>query len=443
MTDSLPAGPGAPAGARTQAATEGTGISAVRADFPVLQQRIGNEPLIYLDWGATAQRPRSVLEAERAFLERDNGAVHRGAHELAARSTSAFEQARETIARFAGAQADEIAWTLSATDAINLIALGLDRASHGFGGEQAARLALREGDEIVLPEAEHHANLVPWQQLARSTGAVIRPVPVNERGVWTIDDAAAVVGPRTRVLAFAHVSNVTGMIAPVAELCELGHRHGALVVLDACQSAPNRPLDLHGLGVDAAAFSGHKMLGPNGIGVLYGRRELLAALPPARTGGSMITTVTMEESEFMEPPMRFEAGTQPVSQAIALAQAARYLDAIGMSRIEEHEAALGQRLVEGLTALPGIRVLGPAAGEPRAGLAAFDVAGVHAHDVTQFLDARGIAVRGGHHCAQPLHRRLGLTASTRASTHAATTAEEIDRFLATVAEVRPWFGAGA
>lgn len=415
----------------------------VRADFPVLAQRIGDRPLAYLDWGATAQRPRRVLEAERAFLEHDNGAVHRGAHELAARSTDAFEQARETLADFVGARTEEIVWAPGATDALNTIALGLDRASHGFGGEQARRLALGEGDEIVLPESEHHANLVPWQQLARSTGAVIRPVPVDERGVWTLDDAAAAIGPRTRVLAFAHVSNVTGLIAPVAELTELAHRHGALVVLDACQSAPHRSLELGALGVDAAVFSGHKMLGPNGIGVLYGRRELLAALPPARTGGSMITTVTMQDSEFMEPPMRFEAGTQPVSQAVALAEAARYLQEIGVERVEEHGARLGRRLAEGLARLPGVRLLGPEPDRPRAGLASFEVAGVHAHDVTQFLDARGIATRGGHHCAQPLHRRLGLTASTRASTHAATTDEEVDRLLAAVAEVREWFGAAS
>lgn len=418
-------------------------VARIRAEFPVLEQSIDGERLVYLDSGATAQRPLAVLDAERAFLERDNGAVHRGAHTLAARSTEAFESARETVAAFVGADADEIVWTLNATDALNIVSLGIDRASHGFGGAAAATLALRPGDEIVVTEAEHHANLVPWQQLAQSTGAVLRAVPVADDGTWTIDDLRGVVSARTRIIAFAHISNVTGLIADVDAVVAIAREVGALTVLDACQSAPHRPLDLHALGVDAAAFSGHKMLGPNGIGVLFGRREFLAALPPARTGGSMITTVTLEGSEFMEPPMRFEAGTQPVSQAVALAEACRFLDAVGMPRVEAHEHALGERLAAGLAAIPGVRLLGPAPGHQRAGLASFAVDGVHAHDVTQVLDAAGIAVRGGHHCAQPLHRRLGLTASTRASTYLYTSTADVDRFLEVMAGVRAYFGVEA
>ncbi|RPE78697.1 MULTISPECIES: aminotransferase class V-fold PLP-dependent enzyme [unclassified Frondihabitans] len=416
-------------------------ISAKRLDFPGLHHEVNGFPLAYLDTGATAQRPTSVLDAERRFLETTNAAVHRGAHTLAGLATEAYEEARETVARFVGAaSSDEIVWTSNATDALNLVAHGFEAATDGRGGSPAKRFALSPGDEIVVTEAEHHANLVPWQELAARTGAVFRYVPVADDGTWSLDDARSVIGARTRILAFAHISNVTGYVAPVEELVELAHGVGALVVLDACQSAPHRPLDLARLGVDFAAFSAHKMLGPTGIGVLWGRKELLDALPPFRTGGSMISTVTMESTTFLPAPQRFEAGTQPVSQAVAFAEAIRYLEAVGLGAIEAHEDRLAERLVSGLTALPGVRVVGPAAGVPRSGLASFDVAGVHAHDVGQYLDAQGIAVRVGHHCAQPLHRRLGLTATTRASTYLYTTDDEIDRLLAGVAEVRGYFG---
>ncbi|WP_123505895.1 SufS family cysteine desulfurase [Frondihabitans sp. PhB188] len=417
-------------------------LSRYRADFPGLQPEVNGEPLAYLDSGATAQRPSAVLDVERRFLETTNAAVHRGAHTLAALATEAYEEARETVARFVGARSsDEIVWTSNATDALNLVAYGMGNATLGRGGPEASRFVLAPGDEILVTEAEHHANLVPWQELAARTGATFRYVPVHDDGTWSIDDAAAALTDRTRVFAFAHVSNVTGHVAPVAELAELAHGVGALVVLDACQSAPHRALDLVGLGVDFAAFSAHKMLGPTGIGVLWGREELLDALPPFRTGGSMITTVTMESSSFLPSPARFEAGTQPVSQSIALAEAVRYLERVGLEAIDEHEARLGQRLVDELGALPGVRVVGPASGVARAGLASFDVAGVHAHDVGQFLDAQGIAVRVGHHCAQPLHRRLGLTATTRASTYLYSTDDEIDRLVQGVSEVRAYFGA--
>jgi cysteine desulfurase/selenocysteine lyase len=417
-------------------------VRAIRDDFPILQQSVNGKPLAYLDSGATAQRPRQVLDAERRFLETDNAAVHRGAHTLAALATDAYEDARATVARFIGASSpSEVVWTENATDALNLVAYGIANASRGRGGAAAERFRIGPGDEIVVTEAEHHADLVPWQELAALTGATLRWVPVDDDGCWTAEDAAAVIGPATRIVAFAHVSNVTGMIAPVEQVVALARAAGALVVLDACQSAPHRPLDVRALDVDFAAFSGHKMLGPNGIGVLYGRRELLDALPPFRTGGSMITTVTMEHTDFMPAPERFEAGTQPVSQAVALAEAVRYLEGIGMDRVREHEESLAQRMLTGLAAVPGVRVVGPAAGVPRSGLVAFDVDGVHAHDVSQYLDAQGIAVRSGHHCAQPLHRRLGLVATSRASTYVYTREEDVDRFLAAVAEVRGYFGA--
>ena len=414
---------------------------AIRARFPALDQEVGGHPLAYLDSAATAQRPVEVLDAERRFLETRNAAVHRGAHTLAGLASLDFEDARATVARFVGARDDEIVWTAGATDALNLVAEGIARASVGFGAPDAARFRLEPGDEILVTEAEHHSNLVPWQQLARQTGARLRWIPVDDRGLWTLDDAASAITERTRVVAIAHVSNVTGLAAPVTDIVELAHAHGAIVVLDACQSAPHRRLDLAALGVDFAAFSGHKMLGPSGIGVLYGRRELLNALPPARTGGSMITTVTMEASEFMPAPQRFEAGTQAVAQAIGLAEAVRLLETIGPERIEAHEAELAQRMLEGLESIPGIRTFGPRAGEHRAGLVAFDVAGVHAHDAGQYLDAEGIAVRVGHHCAQPLHRRLGVASTVRASAYLYSTADEVDRLLAATADIRAYFGA--
>jgi cysteine desulfurase/selenocysteine lyase len=418
-------------------------VAAIRRDFPALAERVNGEPLAYLDSGATAQRPQAVLDAEHDFLVHSNAAVHRGAHTLAGLATEAYEDARATVAGFINAQPDEVVWTSNATDALNLVAYGMANASHGRGGQPARRFALAPGDEIVVTEAEHHANLIPWQELAAVTGATLRFVPVDDDGIWTASDAAEVISDRTRVIAFAHVSNVTGFVAPVAEIVELAHARGALVVLDACQSAPHRVLDVAALGVDFAAFSGHKMLGPTGIGVLYGRAELLNALPPFRTGGSMITTVTMDGADYLPAPQRFEAGTQPVSQAVALAEAVRYLDRVGRDRIEAREEELAERMLAGLADIDGIRPIGPARGVPRAGLVSFDVAGVHAHDVGQYLDAKGIAVRVGHHCAQPLHRRLGLTATTRASAYLYTTTEEVDRFLAAVAEVRPYFGVTA
>ncbi len=417
-------------------------LAALRADFPLLDREIDGHPVVYLDSGATSQKPRIVLDAEREFLERENAAVHRGAHTLAAEAAIRFEDAREAVAGFVGAPAEQLVWTSGATAGLNLLAYGIGNATAGRGGAASAHLALRPGDEIVVTEAEHHANLIPWQELAARTGAVVRAIPVHDDGTLDLDAARALIGPRTRVVAFTHVSNVLGIVNPVAELVALAHGVGALAVLDACQSAPHLPLDLPALGVDAAVFSGHKMLGPYGVGALYGTAELLEALPPFLTGGSMITTVTLEGAEYLPPPQRFEAGTQPVSQAVALAAAARYLDGIGMARVRDHEHELERRLRDGLREIPGVRLLGDADVE-RVGLASFDVAGVHAHDVGQYLDARGIAVRVGHHCAQPLHRRFGVTATVRASTHVYNTSADVDALVEGVAGVRAFFGADA
>ena len=416
-------------------------VLRIRNDFPVLSRSMGGHPLIYLDSGATSQNPLSVIEAEQEFYEQRNAAVHRGAHLLAVEATDSFENARETLAAFLGAAADEIIWTSNATEGLNLLSYAFLNSSLPGAAAPAARFALGAGDEIVVTEMEHHANLIPWQQLAERTGATLRFIPVDDAGVLDLEAAGGIISPATRVLAFSHASNVLGTINPVKKLVAMARQVGALTVLDACQSAPHLPLDVQDLGVDFAVLSGHKMLGPTGIGVLYGRSELLNALPPFLTGGSMITTVTMERAAFLPAPQRFEAGTQKVSQAIALAAAANYLTETGMDRVHAWESLLGQRLVEGLASIPGVRVLGPAPGQERIGLASFDVAGVHAHDVGQFLDSKGIAVRVGHHCAQPLHRRLGLTASTRASTYLYNTTSDVDAFLAAVAEVRAYFGA--
>ncbi|GAA5201154.1 SufS family cysteine desulfurase [Microbacterium jejuense] len=416
---------------------------AVRADFPILGERVNGQRLVYLDSGATSQKPQAVIDAEVSFLTRANSAVHRGAHTLAAEATELFEDARTTVARFAGAPAEQLVWTSGATAGLNLAAYAIGNASLGRGAPASARFALRPGDEIVVTEAEHHANLIPWQELAARTGAVLRHIPVRDDGALDLEAAAALIGERTRVVAFTHVSNVLGIVNPVAELVAFARAVGAVTVLDACQSAPHLPLDLPALGVDLAVFSGHKMLGPYGVGGLYGRAEVLEALPPFLTGGSMITTVTLDAAEYLPPPQRFEAGTQPVSQAIALAAAVRYLDGLGMAAVHAHEQALEARMGEGLRRIDGVRLLGDAAGAERVGLWAFDVAGVHAHDVGQFLDARGVAVRVGHHCAQPLHRRFGLTATVRASTSVYNTADDVDVFLDALSGVRPFFGVSA
>lgn len=428
---------------RAVPAMDNAEVLRIRNDFPVLSQLVNGQPLVYLDSGATSQNPLSVIEAEQEFYEQRNAAVHRGAHHLAVEATEVFEDARQTLADFIGADYAETVWTSNATEGLNLVSYALSNASlwaaNGRGDARLKDLAVGPGDQIVVTEMEHHANLIPWQELAFRTGATLRYIPIDDAGALRLDVAAEILGRKTKVLAFTHASNVLGTINPVHELVGLGRRAGALVVLDACQSAPHLPLNVKELDVDFAVFSGHKMLAPTGIGVLYGKQDLLDVLPPFLTGGSMITTVTMERAEYLPAPQRFEAGTQRISQAVALAAAANYLTETGLDRVHRWESGLGQRMVAGLESIPGIRVLGPAAGQERIGLAAFDVDGVHAHDVGQFLDSRGIAVRVGHHCAQPLHRRLGLTATTRASAYLYNTTDDVDAFLESVAGVRSYF----
>ncbi|WP_265523644.1 cysteine desulfurase [Oerskovia flava] len=416
-----------------------TELAAVRADFPLLARTVrGGRPLVYLDSAATSQKPQVVLDTEVDFYEERNAAVHRGAHQLAEEATEAFEDARGDVAAFVGADPGEIVWTSGATAAINLVAYGLSNASLGRGGEAARRFALAPGDEIVLTEAEHHANIVPWQELAARTGAVLRWFEVDDDGRVRVEDAATVITERTRVVAFTHVSNVTGAVTPVAPIVSRAREVGALTVLDACQSVPHLPIDLPALGVDFAVFSSHKMLGPTGVGALYGRRELLEALPPVTTGGSMIEVVTMTSSTYLPPPQRFEAGTQAVAQIVGFGAAARYLDELGMDGLAAHEQEMTDELLR-IGEIPGVRIIGPTTSADRLAVVSFVVDGVHSHDVGQVLDDAGVAVRVGHHCAQPLHRRFGVAATARASASVYTTAEDVATFREALSGVRAFF----
>ncbi|MBF6217381.1 cysteine desulfurase [Nocardia abscessus] len=406
-------------------------VARIRADFPILNRTVRDgKPLVYLDSGATAQRPIGVLEAERDFLITSNAAVHRGAHQLSEEATDAYEDARADIARFVGVDAGEIVFTKNATESLNLVtyAFADDRFPHHVG----------PGDEIVITELEHHANLVPWQELARRTGATLKWYAVTEDGRIDLDSLE--LSPATKVVAFTHQSNVTGAVAPVEELVRRAQAVGALVVLDACQSVPHMPVDFRALGVDFAAFSGHKMLGPSGVGVLFGRRALLEEMPPFITGGSMIETVFMDHSTYAPPPQRFEAGVPMTSQVIGLGAAVRYLEQIGMDAVAAHEHTLVSAALEGLAGIDGVRIIGPTENIDRGGAVAFLVDGIHAHDVGQILDDEGVAIRVGHHCAWPLHRRFGIAATARASFAVYNTVAEVDALVAAVRKAQSFFG---
>jgi cysteine desulfurase/selenocysteine lyase len=409
-------------------------VETIRADFPILDRTVGDgSPLVYLDSGATSQRPVQVLRAEYDFATTSYGAVHRGAHTLAGEATDAFEAAREAVARFIGVPADGVVWMRNATEGLNVLAAALT-------DPDAGKYALKPGDEILVTELEHHANLVPWQRAAARSGATLRWIPLSDEGRLEESGIDGLINERTKVVAFAHASNVLGTVTPVAELAARAKAVGALTVLDACQSVPHLPVNLTELGVDAAVFSGHKMLGPTGIGVLAARPELLAALPPVLTGGSMVERVTMQTATFREPPQRFEAGTQPVAQAVALHAAVDYLSRVGMDRIAAREHQLAQLLLDGVSGVAGVRVIGPQTAENRTATVAFEVEGVHPHDVGQVLDAAGVAVRVGHHCAQPVHRRFGVNASTRASAYLYTTDADVERLVEALGTVRGFFG---
>jgi cysteine desulfurase / selenocysteine lyase len=413
------------------ASAQALDLTKIRADFPILKRVMrGGNQLAYLDSGATSQRPLQVLDAEREFLLTSNGAVHRGAHQLMEESTDAYEQGRADIAAFVGAEPDELVFTKNATEAINLVSYVL--------GDSRFDRAVGPGDVIVTTEIEHHANLIPWQELARRTGATLKWYGVTDDGRIDLDSLQ--LDERVKVVAFSHHSNVTGAVGPVAGLVARAKAVGALTLLDACQSVPHQPVDFHSLDVDYAAFSGHKMLGPNGIGVLYGRRELLNAMPPFITGGSMIETVHMEATTYAPAPQRFEAGTPMTSQVVGLAAAARYLQDIGIAVVEAHENELVAAALDGLSGIDGVQIIGPKSLENRGSPVAFVVDGIHAHDVGQVLDDDGVAVRVGHHCAWPLHRRFGIAATARASFAVYNTLDEVDRLVAGVRHAIEFFG---
>nr|WP_296767078.1 cysteine desulfurase [Rhodococcus sp. (in: high G+C Gram-positive bacteria)] len=408
-------------------------VATIRADFPILSRTVRDgKPLVYLDSGATSQRPVQVLDAERDFLVTCNAAVHRGAHQLAEEATDAYEGARAAIGSFVGVDASELVFTKNATESLNLVTyvLGDDRFDRHVG----------PGDEIVVTELEHHANLVPWQELARRTGATLRWYGVTDDGRIDLDSLE--LTDAVKVVAFTHQSNVTGAVAPVEELVRRARSVGALVVLDACQSVPHMTVDFHELDVDFAAFSGHKMLAPSGVGVLYGKAALLDAMPPFITGGSMIETVTMEKTTYAPPPQRFEAGVPMTSQVVGLGAAVGYLERIGMSAIAAHEHELVGATLDKFADLDGVRVIGPTANVDRGSAVSFVVDGIHAHDLGQILDDEGVAIRVGHHCAWPLHRRFGVAATARASFALYNTLDEVDALVAAIQRAQSFFGTG-
>lgn len=412
--------------------TDGTlDVEAVRAEFPILRRTVRDDvPLIYLDSGATSQRPERVWRAEEEFVLNTFAPVHRGAYQLAEEATDAYESAREKIARFVGADGHEIAFTKNATEALNLVAYTL-------GDDRSGQHCISSGDTIVITELEHHANLVPWQELARRTGATLKWYALTDDGRIDLDSLE--LDETVKVVAFTHQSNVTGAIPDVAEIVRRAKAVGALTVLDACQSVPHQPVDFHALDVDFAAFSGHKMCGPSGVGVVYGKGDLLGQLPPFLTGGSMIEVVRMEGSTFAPAPQRFEAGTQMTSQVVGLGAAVDFLSEVGMENIRAHEHTLTAYALERLQEIDGLRLAGPSTSEKRGGAVSFVVDGIHPHDMGQVLDSRGVCIRVGHHCAWPAHRGLHAQSTARASFYLYNTTEEIDALVDAIGYAKEFF----
>ena len=403
--------------------------SEVRRDFPLLQRSVDGKPLVYLDSAATSQKPWVVLEALQRYYEGYNANVHRGLYRIAERATLAYEEARAKVAAFIGAPPEELIFTRGTTEAINLVA-------YSYGDAY-----VRPGDEILVTEMEHHSNLVPWQLLAQRRGARLRFVRVRpEDGTLDLDSLDRCLTERTRVVAVTHQSNVVGTINPVRDIAERAHAVGAVVLVDGAQSVPHMPVRVQDLGCDFLAFSGHKMCGPTGIGALWGRRELLEAMPPFHGGGEMIERVELEKSTYKDPPHRFEAGTPNIADAIALGVAVDYLQAVGMEAVRAHEKALVRYALAQLAEVKGLRLYGPRDPELRGGAVAFSLEGVHPHDVAQVLDGEGVCVRAGHHCAQPLHRALGVAATARASVYLYNTPEDIDALVRGLERVRAFFG---
>lgn len=407
----------------------------LRKDFPIFDRTIRDgQRLVYLDSGATSQKPLSVIEAETDFYRFHNAAVHRGAHQLAEEATDAYEGAREIVANFIGAKSSEVVFTKSATESLNLVAYAMGNAPVG------SRFHLEQGDRIVVTEMEHHANLIPWQQTAARTGAELAWFDVTPEGRLDLTSIDSVITPSTKVVALTHQSNVLGTINPLEAIVERAHEVGAVVVLDACQSVPHMSINVQTLKIDFLAFSGHKALGPTGVGVFWGRSELLEELPPFLTGGSMIESVTMTSATWAPAPRKFEAGVPNMAQAVGLGAALTYLKKIGMERIHSHEVELTQYLLDSLREFSDLRIIGPTNTEMRGGTVSFTFGEIHPHDLGQFLDSKGIAVRTGHHCAWPLTRKLGVPATTRASFYLYNTIEDLDALVAGIRDAQKYFG---
>lgn len=401
-------------------------VEQYRKDFPILDQRIHEHPLVYLDSAASAQKPKQMIEAMSRFMERDYANVHRGVHELSLRATDQVEAARERVRRFINAaRVEEIIFTHVGTEGFNLVASSWGRAN------------LKAGDEIVITTLEHHANIVPWQLLRDQIGIVLRVVPVTPEGEVRIEDVKAALSSRTKLVAVAHVSNALGTVLPVEEIIELAHKHGALALIDGCQAVQHMPIDVQALSADFYIFTGHKIYGPTGIGVLYGKYALLEKMPPYQGGGDMIASVSFEKTTFKDPPHRFEAGTPPIVEAIGLAAAIDYVSTIGLNRIARHETELLEYATGKLRGINSLKIIGTA--KRKAGVLSFVMEGAHPHDIGTILDRQGIAVRAGHHCAQPLMEHLGLTATTRASFGLYNTKADIDALASALDKVREIF----
>jgi cysteine desulfurase/selenocysteine lyase len=417
-------------------------VARIRKDFPILDRTVrGGQPLVYLDSANTSQKPRQVIDTLTGFYERHNANIHRATHELSEEATEAYEGARIKAAWFIGAADEtEVVFTKNISEGINLVAYSMSNAS--AAGHGPARFALGPGDEIVITEMEHHSNLVPWQMLCERTGATLRWFSVTPDGLLDTSAIGELITERTRLVALVHQSNVLGTVNPVRTIADAAHAVGALVLVDAAQSVPHMPVDVAALGADFLGFTSHKMCGPTGIGVLWGRRELLEEMPPVLGGGEMIETVQMERSTYAPPPHKFEAGTMPIAQAAGLGAAIDYLGEIGLDAIHAHEQRLLGYALDALTGIKGVRILGPTTPSGRGAAISFEVDGVHPHDVSQVLDEHGIAVRAGHHCAWPLHRALGVQASTRASFYLYNTLDEVDALAGGIRQAQRFFGVG-
>ena len=414
-------------------------VAAIKSDFPILTKEIRDgKRLVYLDSAATSQKPFLVLDTERDFYLHHNAAVHRGAHQLAEEATDLYEGAREKVATFLGAKSSEIIFTNSATESLNAIAYSIGNASITRNGA-SSRFALGKVDEILVTEMEHHANLVPWQELSFRTGATLRWIPITPEGRLDLSQLRELINSRTKIVAITHESNVLGSINPIEEIASAAHKVNALVVVDACQSVPHLPVDVASLGADLLAFSGHKMVGPTGVGILWGKEEILNALPPFLYGGSMVESVSMDRATYLPAPRRFEAGVPNMAQAVGLGAAVDYLSRIGMEAIHDHESELTSRAIEGLSRIEGLTIVGPKSVKNRGGIISFAIEGIHPHDLGQVLDSQGIAVRTGHHCAWPLMRKFDVVATTRASFYIYNDFDDVQALIEGVESARNFF----